>query len=86
LNPLPSSSALELTLFLVKIISLLHPCSPLAVNAWILYPLLLSAAFTLRAHSIQTQTLAVFLHLLVVGLSFRLGALCIRRGDSEMNL
>ncbi|KAI2708456.1 hypothetical protein CBS147332_6517 [Penicillium roqueforti] len=86
LNPLLSSPVLQLTLFLVKIISLLHPCSPLAVNPWILYPLLLSAAFTLRARSIQTQTLAVFLHLLVVGLGFRLGALCIWRRNSDINL
>ncbi|KAJ5498068.1 hypothetical protein N7453_007119 [Penicillium expansum] len=85
-NPLPSSTPLQLTLFLVKITSLLHPCSPLAVNPWILYPLLLSAAFTLRARSTQTQILAVSLHLLVVGLGFRLGALCIWDRNSEMNL
>ncbi|KAG0153188.1 hypothetical protein PDIDSM_5038 [Penicillium digitatum] len=77
---------LPITLFLVKITTLLHPCSPLAVNPWILYPLLLSAAFTLRARSIQTQTLAVFLHLLVVSLCFRLGALCIWHRNSGMKL
>ncbi|KAF4761808.1 hypothetical protein N7455_000433 [Penicillium solitum] len=86
LNPFPSSSVLQLSLFLVKITSLLHPCSPLAVNPWVLYPLLLSAAFTLRARSTQTQAIAIFLHLLVVGLGFRLGALCIWRRNSEMNL
>ncbi|CAI7612930.1 unnamed protein product [Penicillium palitans] len=86
LNPFLSSSVLQLSLFLIKITSLLHPCSPLAVNPWILYPLLLSAAFTLRARSIQTQALAAFLHLLVVGLGFRLGALCIWRRNSEINL
>ncbi|KGO76431.1 hypothetical protein PITC_073130 [Penicillium italicum] len=85
-NQFPSSSVLQITLFLVKITSLLHPCSPLAVNPWILYPLLLSAAFTLRVRSIQTQILAVLLHLLVVGLGFRLGALCIWNRNSEMNL
>ncbi|CAI7663736.1 unnamed protein product [Penicillium glandicola] len=76
LNPFPPSPVLQLSLFLVKITSLLHPCSPLAVNPWILYPLLLSAAFTLRTRNIRAQSLALFLHLLVVGLGFRLGALC----------
>ncbi|KAJ5964305.1 uncharacterized protein N7479_004181 [Penicillium vulpinum] len=79
LDPLLSSPVLQLTFFLIKIASLLHPCSPLAVNPWILYPLLLSAAFTLTTHSIRAQALAIFLHLLVVGLSFRLDALCIWR-------
>ena len=67
----------QLILFLAKVASLLHPCTPLAVNPWILYPLLLSAALTLRARSIRTQSLAAIVHLLVVGLGFRLGALCI---------
>ncbi|KXG53680.1 uncharacterized protein PGRI_007300 [Penicillium griseofulvum] len=85
-NLLLPSPVLQLTLFLVKITSLLHPCSPLAVNPWILYPLLLSAAFTLTTRSIRAQTLAIFVHLLVVGLGFRLGALCTWHRNPEMDL
>jgi hypothetical protein len=36
---------------------------------------------TLKARSNRTQFLAAFVHLLVVGLGFRLGALCIWRND-----
>ncbi|KAJ5374001.1 hypothetical protein N7517_006007 [Penicillium concentricum] len=82
--PLPP--ALQVALFLVKITSLFHPCSPLAVSPWILYPLLLSAAFTFTTRSIRAQALALFLHLLVVGLGFRLGALCTWHRHSKMNL
>ncbi|KAJ5788494.1 hypothetical protein N7457_003484 [Penicillium paradoxum] len=86
LAPSSPSSILQLTLFLAKVTSLLHPCSPLAVNPWILYPLLISAAFTLRTRNIWAQGVALFLHILVVGLGFRLGALCIWHQNSEMHL
>ncbi|KAJ5095964.1 hypothetical protein NUU61_005320 [Penicillium alfredii] len=72
----PSSPVLQLSLFLAKLVSTLHPCSPLAVNPWILYPLLLLAAVTLRTRSFRAQALAIFVHLLVIGLGLRLGALC----------
>ncbi|KAJ5142810.1 uncharacterized protein N7515_001597 [Penicillium bovifimosum] len=71
------SSILQLSLFLVKVASLLHPCSPLAVNPVVLYPLLLSAAFTLRIRNTWVQVLAVVLHILIVGLGYRFGGLCI---------
>ncbi|OQE38969.1 hypothetical protein PENCOP_c007G03197 [Penicillium coprophilum] len=85
-SPFTFSPVLQLTLFLVKITSLLHPCSPLAVNPWILYPLLLSAALTLTTRSFRTQTIAIFLHILVVMVGFRLGALCTWHRDSRMTL
>ncbi|KAJ5338215.1 hypothetical protein N7452_004943 [Penicillium brevicompactum] len=72
-----SSPVVQIVFFLTKVASLLHPCSPLAVNPWILYPLLLSAALTLKARSVRVQSLAVLIHLLVVGLGFRLGGLCV---------
>ncbi|KAJ5543328.1 hypothetical protein N7535_005756 [Penicillium sp. DV-2018c] len=72
-----SSSVWQLSIFLVKIASLLHPCSPLAVNPWVLYPLLISAAFTMRSRNTWVQILAIVLHVLVVGLGYRLGGLCI---------
>jgi serine/threonine protein kinase len=89
LAPLTSflpSSILQLSLFLVKVISLLHPCSPLAVNPWVLYPLLLSAAFTLSTRNTWAQVLAAVLHILVVGLAYRLGGLCIWHRSSARDL
>ncbi|CAG8125719.1 unnamed protein product [Penicillium salamii] len=72
-----SSPMVQTAVFLAKIGSLLHPCSPLAVNSWILYPLLLSAALTFRTRNIRVQLLAALVHLLVVGLGYRLGGLCV---------
>ncbi|KAJ6082530.1 hypothetical protein N7499_007404 [Penicillium canescens] len=82
----PSSHTLQFSLFFVKVVSTLHPCSPLAVNPWVLYPVLLSALLTLRVRSAQGQLLAVFVHLLCIGLGFRLGALCMRHRDSDMHM
>ncbi|KAJ5473252.1 hypothetical protein N7475_002818 [Penicillium sp. IBT 31633x] len=85
-TPFLASPILQLTLFLVKVVSLLHPCSPLATNPWVLYPLLLSAAFTLRIRNLRAQTAAAFFHILVVWLGYRLGALCIWHRSSEISL
>lgn len=79
----PSPSTIQLAFFLVKSASLFHPCSPLGANPWILYPLYLSAALTFKVRNIRAQCLAVFIHLLVVGLTFRLGALCTWPGSLE---
>ncbi|CAG7918774.1 unnamed protein product [Penicillium olsonii] len=81
-----SSTAVQTAVFFVKVESLLHPCSPLAVHPWVLYPLLLSAALTLRTRSLQVQLLAAFVHLLVLGLTYHFGGLCVwpRRGRDEL--
>ncbi|KAJ5225326.1 hypothetical protein N7468_006551 [Penicillium chermesinum] len=41
-NPAVSNLSLQFSLFLLKIVTVVHPCSPLSVNPWVLYPLLLS--------------------------------------------
>lgn len=84
--PTISSPGLQFSLFLVKVVSVLHPCSPLAVKPWILYPLLLLAAVTLRAHNPRMQALAIVAHIVVVGLGMRLGVLCIRHRDSAIGV
>lgn len=81
-----SSPGLQFALFLVKVVSILHPCSPLVVKPWILYPLLLLAAVTLRAHDLRVQALATLAHMLIVVLGMRLGALCAWHGESAIAL
>lgn len=66
----------QTVLFLLKVFSIIQPCSPLAVNPWILYPLLLLATVGTRVHSLKFHSAALFLHLLVVGLTLRFGGLC----------
>lgn len=80
------SPGVQFSLFLVKVVSVLHPCSPLAVKPWILYPLLLLAAVTLRVHDLRIQALATLAHILVVALGMRMGVLCVCRGDSALVL
>jgi serine/threonine protein kinase len=82
----PSSHTLQFSLFFIKVVSTLHPCSPLTVNPWVLYPVLLSAVLALRVQSIQAQLLAVFVHLLFIGLGFRVGALCMWHRNSDMHM
>lgn len=79
-----SSPGVQFSLFLVKVVSVLHPCSPLAVKPWILYPLLLLAAATLRVYDLRIQALATLAHILVVGLGTRMGVLCVWRGNSGL--
>jgi hypothetical protein len=81
-----SSPGLQFSVFLIKVVSVLHPCSPLSVKPWILYPLLLFAALTLGAHDPRIQALAIIAHMLVVGVGMRLGALCTWPGDSTLGL
>ncbi|PLB54666.1 kinase-like protein [Aspergillus steynii IBT 23096] len=69
--------AIHLGFFLVEVVSVFQPCIPLAVNPWLLYPLLLLAVLNLRTQSFLMQVLAVIFYFTVVSLSMRLGKLCI---------
>lgn len=73
----PSLPAMQLVLFLFKVVSAFQPCSPIAVNPCIFYPLLLLAALNLRTRSIRVQIIATAVHILTIGLSIRLGVLCV---------
>jgi hypothetical protein len=77
------SPGLQFSLFLLKVVTILHPCSPLAVKPWILYPLLLLAAVTLRT-SLQVQAFSTLAHILVVVTGIRFGALCAWSRDAAM--
>ena len=81
-----SSPALQLSLFLIKVASVLHPCSPLSVKPWILYPLLLSAAATIGVSNPRTQGFAIAAHMLVVGLGMRFSVLCVWHNNSTFGL
>ncbi|KAL4815415.1 kinase-like domain-containing protein [Aspergillus spinulosporus] len=73
----PPFFAVQLALLLAKVAMALQPCSPLAVNPWVLYFLILAAGINLRAKSVQMQVASLLLHVLVVVLSMKLEILCI---------
>ncbi|KAF3387672.1 putative serine/threonine-protein kinase iksA [Penicillium rolfsii] len=77
---------LQVTLFLVKVVTVLHPCSPVAVRPWFLYPLLLLAALTLRAHDLRVQALSTLAHVILVGLGMKLGVFCTWHSDYAMGV
>ncbi|KAE8366181.1 kinase-like domain-containing protein [Aspergillus caelatus] len=72
--PLPT---IQLGFFLLKVVSAFQPCSPLAVNPWMFYPLLLLAALNLRTKSIGMQTMFLIIHLVAVSLSMQFGVMCL---------
>ncbi|KAI9815957.1 MAG: putative serine/threonine-protein kinase iks1 [Pycnora praestabilis] len=76
----------KIALFLLKMVSITQPCSPLATNSWIAYPLLCVAALDFgfipygdkKGSGIVTiGSLAV--HGLVVSVAARWGALCVSK-------
>lgn len=77
-----SMPALQLGLFLAKVISAFQPCTPLATNPWVLYPLVFLAAISLRAQSTRAQIISLAVHLTVVGLNMQLGVFCIQRSTN----
>ncbi|KAJ5389681.1 uncharacterized protein N7496_000749 [Penicillium cataractarum] len=77
---------LKVSFFLVKVVTVLHPCSPVAVRPWFLYPLLLLAAITLQVHDVRVQALSTVAHVLLVVLAMKFGLLCTWHGDYAMGL
>ncbi|KAL4745790.1 hypothetical protein BDW72DRAFT_186077 [Aspergillus terricola var. indicus] len=73
----PPFFAVQLAFLLAKIAMALQPCSPLAVNPWVLYFLIMVAGINLRTKSVQMQLASLVLHALVVVLSMKLEILCI---------
>ncbi|KAL4973965.1 kinase-like domain-containing protein [Aspergillus desertorum] len=73
----PPLFTVQLALFLAKIAMTLQPCSPLAVNSWVLYFLILAAGINLGTKSVQMQVASLVLHVLVVVLSMKLQILCV---------
>ncbi|RDW81337.1 protein kinase IKS1 [Aspergillus mulundensis] len=73
----PPLFAVQLALFLAKIAMVLQPCSPLAVNPWVLYFLIVAAAINLRTTDVRMQVASLLLHVSVVALSMRLEILCV---------
>lgn len=78
--PLPF---LQLSFFILKLVSAFQPCMPLAVNPWVFYPLLALAAVGLRSRSMLLQMIILGVHLLVVGFSTRLRVLCVWHHPGE---
>ncbi|KAL3473575.1 kinase-like domain-containing protein [Aspergillus californicus] len=77
--PLP---VLQLSLFIAKIAMVLQPCSPLAVNPWVLYFLILMAGVNLWTSSMIVQAVSLLLHVMVVMLSMQLEILCVWHGSN----
>lgn len=69
-------SAMQLVLFLAKVASASHPCSPLATNPWILYPLIILAATSLGVQSTRLQILFASVHLIIVSVSMHFNIFC----------
>ena len=89
LNQLSDSAffpGLQISFFLVKVVTVLHPCSPAAVRPWLLYPLLLLAAITLRAHDLRVQAVSTLAHVVLVGLGMKLGVLCTWHSEYVMGV
>lgn len=75
---LPPLTLIQVSLFLIKAMLVFHPCSPQAPNPWVLYPLTLLAAISLRVPSFGYQIFFFAVHVLVIGLSMHLKRFCIR--------
>lgn len=84
-NPAISTLGLQFSLFLLKVVSVLHPCSPLSVKPWILYPLLLFAGATLGFRDLRAQALFTLAHVLLVGAMMQFDALCAWPGNSSIH-
>ncbi|KAL4950429.1 kinase-like domain-containing protein [Aspergillus filifer] len=78
----PPFFTVQLALFVGKIAMALQPCTPLAVNPWVLYFLLLVAGINLRARSVTIQVASLLLHVAVVVLSMKMEVLCAWPGSS----
>ncbi|KAH1574059.1 hypothetical protein KXX17_008852 [Aspergillus fumigatus] len=83
---LPVMPFLPLSLFFVKVVSVFQPCAPLAVNPWVLYPLLLLAGFILRSRSLLAHFIALGVHIVIVSLSMRFHKLCLWQAPGEAML
>ncbi|KAJ5675457.1 hypothetical protein N7462_008354 [Penicillium macrosclerotiorum] len=75
-TPTASSSSLQFSLFVIKLVTVLNPCSPSIAQPWILYPLLLFGALTLKLYDIRLQALALFIHVVVVACARKAEILC----------
>ena len=78
-----SYQAFRILLLMSKIVSVTRPCSPLAVNHWVAYPLLclaiLDFAFSEQHQRISGLSLGV--HVLVCFVAFRWGNLCVSKAS-----
>ena len=78
--------AAQLVLFLLKIIFAFQPCTPLAANPWVLYPLLLFAAVTLHSRSKSVQIVTLVVHFTAIAISIKMDTLCIWNSRSHTTL
>ncbi|KAI9879502.1 MAG: putative serine/threonine-protein kinase iks1 [Pleopsidium flavum] len=75
--------AIKILFLLSKIISITRPCSPLAVNQWVAYPLLCLAVldFGFSERYERISLLFLGLHVLLVAIAFRWGVLCVPKAS-----
>ncbi|KAJ9667284.1 putative serine/threonine-protein kinase iks1 [Coniosporium apollinis] len=81
-------SGARITLFLLKVLSISSLCSPFAANSWVQYPLLGIATLDLAFlstlpepsyYGLWVSALLLSVHILVVTLAWKRGALCLRQ-------
>ncbi|KAL2818800.1 kinase-like domain-containing protein [Aspergillus cavernicola] len=78
----PPLAAIQLAVFVAKVAMVFQPCTPLAVNSWVLYFLILVAGMNLRTSSVTIQVASLLLHVMVVMLSMQLEILCVWHGST----
>ncbi|KAI1916728.1 putative serine/threonine-protein kinase iks1 [Ophidiomyces ophidiicola] len=64
----------------LKVFSISRPCSPLAVNQWIFYPLLIIAVADLTVTKLWVRVFMLLIHIVVVFVAFQRGVLCYGHG------
>ncbi|QSS70108.1 protein kinase [Histoplasma capsulatum G186AR] len=67
---------ISFSLLIVKVLSITQPCSPLAVNPWILYPLLCLAALDFAVGRPLVHAAAFVFHVVIVIWAVRSDELC----------
>ncbi|KAF8475847.1 kinase-like domain-containing protein [Kalaharituber pfeilii] len=67
---------LRVFVFLLKSVAILQPCSPLAPNPWLLYPLLGLAALDFAGVNIRMSIMLMILHLGILYFAIAFGTMC----------
>ncbi|EEP77656.1 conserved hypothetical protein [Uncinocarpus reesii 1704] len=66
-----------IALSFLKILSVTQPCSPLAVNPWIFYPLIILAVADLGTTQTWAHILTMTVHVIIMSIAFRLEEFCL---------
>ncbi|KAK2792506.1 putative serine/threonine-protein kinase iks1 [Onygenales sp. PD_10] len=71
------ANVISFCLLVAKVLSVIQPCSPLAVSPWFLYPLLFLAALDFAANNLWVHVVTFVFHVVTVALAVRGDVLCV---------